>query len=402
MEQTMFKLSEEVKVGFIAKMADFVSKVKAASDDDAGTFDVIVSTNNKDRQGDIVDQNGWDLSFFKMNPVVLWAHDYTALPVAVCTNIQVEGNQLHAKGKFATAEMNPFAQQVRKMYDAKMLSATSVGFIPKEFDMEADNTISKAELLEFSFVPVPANPYALSLSQAKELGLDVLGLRQKGVTFKKDEVKVEKKAEKSNQLGDACSLSDGTPGVLATDPKNPDGPLVCVPDDTDSMKGKKAKVPVSAAVTALKEKVALENQRHSKSIQEAHELHYKNVKDAIDECMKDVADGDDSGDTAAAKALFEKEVKAIMFKAHKDTIKTAMDHMKTATAALEGVYASLDGNDDEGEKSKNGSKSLEGKRDEEITNFLEMRDLLKSVDNAVGTTLEAFNKRQKAKATSSK
>src|SRR5205814_9201636 len=67
---------------------------------------------------------------------------------------------------------------------------TSVGFIPKEFDENARNTITKAELLEFSFVPIPANQgvgpaqgRALTFDEARTLGIDVVGMRSKGMSF---------------------------------------------------------------------------------------------------------------------------------------------------------------------------------------------------------------------------
>jgi hypothetical protein len=121
----------------------------------------------------VVLQSGWDFKHYLNNPIVLWAHDYSALPIGVCDEIEtreVNGVMVTvAKGRFAPEEANPFAQQVRKLYDAKMIRTTSVGFIAREMD---GNKITKAELLEFSFVPVPANPEALSL--AKELGLDTV------------------------------------------------------------------------------------------------------------------------------------------------------------------------------------------------------------------------------------
>lgn len=164
---------------------DLVRETKAAAEADVGTFEVVISTDNQDRQGDVIDQSGWDLSHFKNNPIVLWAHDYESLPIGVCDEIEQQGKQLIAKGRFAPAEANPFAQQVRKLYDLKIVRATSVGFIPRETQK---NMITKAELLEFSFVPVPANPYALSLAQAKAADLDLSMIRAKGIEIKTEDV----------------------------------------------------------------------------------------------------------------------------------------------------------------------------------------------------------------------
>src|SRR5205823_930767 len=91
----------------------------------------------------------------------------------------------------------------------------------------------KAELLEFSFVPIPANQgvgpaqgRALTFDEAKELSLDVAGLRIKGVEFVEAE-KGEEPEKKEAQAGDDCTMDDGAAGTLAGDP------LVCVPIDND-------------------------------------------------------------------------------------------------------------------------------------------------------------------------
>lgn len=165
-----------IKAATAPEMLAFLGRVKAAPVDDTGTFEVVVSTDNQDRAGDVVDQNGWDLSFYKMNPIVLWAHDYASLPIGVCDSIELQNGKLLAKGRFAPADANPFAQQVRKLYDLRIVRATSVGFIIK--DMQGNN-IKQQELLEFSFVPVPANPYALSLAKAQALDIEMI--KSKGI-----------------------------------------------------------------------------------------------------------------------------------------------------------------------------------------------------------------------------
>lgn len=192
MKDNLKKLTEETKIALIKSITsdsctDLIAKTKSSNDGDSGSFRVIISTADVDRQGESVDQTGWDLSFYKSNPIVLWAHDYGSLPIGMCTKIEVDAGKLIAEGKFAPEEANPFAQKVRKLYDLGMINTTSVGFIPKEFNMEKDGVISKSELLEFSFVPVPANPFALRLDQIKELGLDLEMLKTKGMEFKINE-----------------------------------------------------------------------------------------------------------------------------------------------------------------------------------------------------------------------
>lgn len=135
---------------------------------DNGKYRVLASTSAIDRQGDSVDQAGWDLKNFLSNPVILWAHNYSELPVAKATDIKITDAGLECEFEFASAEGNPKAQQVKTLFEEGFLNAVSVGFIPKE---RKGNSITKSELLEISIVPVPANQEALRLAMSK--GLDV-------------------------------------------------------------------------------------------------------------------------------------------------------------------------------------------------------------------------------------
>lgn len=133
----------------------FIKSVKEAGD--TGTFRVMITTDDIDRMGEMVKTDGWDFTNYLKSPVVLWGHNYNQPPIGVCTSLLQVGNGWQAEGKFAPTE---FAQGIRQLYDLGMCRATSVGFIPLE---QTGNVIEKAELLEFSFVSVPANPYALAL-----------------------------------------------------------------------------------------------------------------------------------------------------------------------------------------------------------------------------------------------
>src|ERR1700733_11267756 len=118
------KITDEVAKDIRARVKAFdfkaIEKIKKAKDDN-GTFDVIISTEDLDRSGEIVRQNGWEMTNYKNNPIVLWGHDYYSLPIGVCT--ETYKTEVHgvpatgAKGVFFSADINPLAQQVRKMYD---------------------------------------------------------------------------------------------------------------------------------------------------------------------------------------------------------------------------------------------------------------------------------------------
>ena len=115
------KITEELAADIRARVKglDFgaIEKLAKAKDQN-GTFDVIISTEDTDRSGEIVKQSGWELKNYKNNPIVLWGHDYYSLPIGVCTETYLTEHNgvpaLGAKGVFLSADINPFAQQVRK------------------------------------------------------------------------------------------------------------------------------------------------------------------------------------------------------------------------------------------------------------------------------------------------
>lgn len=162
------ELATELKSLFeTASVRDALGAMEKSQDAESGTFEVVITTENLDRYEEVISLSGWELEHYRNNPVVLWGHDHSCL-IGMATSVEVVDGKMIAKGKFAPTEQG---QEVRKLYDAGFLRATSVGFIEKE---RQGNLITKAELLEFSFVSVPANPYALALAMEKELNMNEL------------------------------------------------------------------------------------------------------------------------------------------------------------------------------------------------------------------------------------
>jgi HK97 family phage prohead protease len=146
-------------------------KISATSEEN-GTFEVIATSEDIDRHGETIRIDGWDIENYLKNPIILFGHSYDELEDVVgrATDIRFDGTKMIIKGIFASAEANPKAQQLRKLYDEGIIKTVSVGFIPLERDQYNASVITKAELLELSFVPVPANPEALDIM--KRCGVD--------------------------------------------------------------------------------------------------------------------------------------------------------------------------------------------------------------------------------------
>jgi HK97 family phage prohead protease len=139
----------------------FSTQVKTLS---GNAHEFTISTGDLDRHKDRVDQAGINLSSYRKNPVVLWSHSYSSLPIGKCTSIGLGvGGNLKAVVEYAPSDINPMGQQVRKLVEKGFISATSIGFVPLDetYNDAGGKDYHKIDLLEFSLVSVPANSGAL-------------------------------------------------------------------------------------------------------------------------------------------------------------------------------------------------------------------------------------------------
>ncbi len=148
------------------------------------TFEATITTGAVDRDGQIVRPEGLDIANYMKNPVVMYGHDYSMLPVAKALAVHADGEALVAKFQFPPEGTYDFADTVRRMWAGGFLNATSIGFIPLHaINADGDEagdmlgrsggiTIDEGELLEFSIVPVPSNQEALRRAlKAVDVGL---------------------------------------------------------------------------------------------------------------------------------------------------------------------------------------------------------------------------------------
>lgn len=136
-----------------------------------------VSREAPDRMGDVVIAAGMDLSAYQRNPVVLWAHDHRLPPIGKGAVRAVPGEGIEAETTFAST---PFAQEILDLYRDGFLKAFSVGFRTVAYESEqregkAVTLLTTTELVEYSAVPVPANPDAL-VKAAVDGGSDAAAL----------------------------------------------------------------------------------------------------------------------------------------------------------------------------------------------------------------------------------
>jgi HK97 family phage prohead protease len=136
---------------------------------------VTVSTPVLDRDRDRVMPLGLDLTAYEKNPVLLWAHDYRSphsiIGKAEEMRLDQQGFHLKPVLREPVNEHDPMVI-VKALWDQKLVRAFSIGFNPTEFEEneEGGMNYTRAEILEVSAVPVPANQEAVR-SVAKMMGL---------------------------------------------------------------------------------------------------------------------------------------------------------------------------------------------------------------------------------------
>lgn len=132
----------------------------------------VISTAQPDRAGDVVLPAGLrNLDDFLRNPVVLWAHQRTLPPIGVYRRLEIEGDRIIAETQFAKGV--PFAEDLFRLYEQGVLRAWSIGFEPLRVTPQRRGLrYDEWNLLEYSAVPVPENPKALTVAVQKGIVQD--------------------------------------------------------------------------------------------------------------------------------------------------------------------------------------------------------------------------------------
>jgi len=145
----------------------------------ADTYGIMASTGDKDRDGEIVAPAAFKnlKQYLGTNPVILFGHQYDQPPIAKATDGKVLDNGLRLDIEFAET---PFAKEVKYLYDNGFMNSFSIGFIPKDWEVDKNGTrvYTDVELLEVSAVPVPANAAATMIRQAKSRGVELCELER--------------------------------------------------------------------------------------------------------------------------------------------------------------------------------------------------------------------------------
>jgi Caudovirus prohead serine protease len=143
----------------------------------------VMTTDQVDRYGDIVVQDGLDTKNFIQNPTLLLFHNSRSWPAGTWSNVKrgMDGsiNQTLGTANFLPEGTDEDADKAARLVELGVIKTCSIGFSPDwdeasavlDDDDEWTGGIKfeKSELIECSIVPVPANPGAM-VKSAAELG----------------------------------------------------------------------------------------------------------------------------------------------------------------------------------------------------------------------------------------
>jgi HK97 family phage prohead protease/HK97 family phage major capsid protein len=144
-------------------------------------MEFILSDESTDRMGDIIEASGWDFDSFKKNPIALFNHR-SDFPIGKWNNIRIAGKELRGHLEIAPKGTSERIDEIRKLIDAGILKAVSVGFRPIDYEpLDKKNPFSglkftKQELIETSLVSVPANPNALAVAKSLNISRSTIDL----------------------------------------------------------------------------------------------------------------------------------------------------------------------------------------------------------------------------------
>ena len=141
------------------------------------THQMVIAARERSRNGDELNLRGVSFKSYRKNPVVLWAHDsYRGIPIAKTVKIGHD-DQGRIVADFEFNSDDEFAARVENAWNGGFIRAASIRFMPTKVVEMMDEQgrvdrlrIEKSDLLEWSLVPVPADPDAVKAG-ARALGL---------------------------------------------------------------------------------------------------------------------------------------------------------------------------------------------------------------------------------------
>ena len=134
---------------------------------------IVISDESINSYGFWVVTSGIELEAFLKNPVMLWNHNRddhgtadAQLPIGIWKDLRIENGVLTGEPVFD--ETDEFAVKIKKKYEAGILNACSMGFVPLEWSDAPEMlkqgqtraTVTRSRLMEISICDIPSNANA--------------------------------------------------------------------------------------------------------------------------------------------------------------------------------------------------------------------------------------------------
>ena len=138
---------------------------EARQAEDGSAHRMVIAANERSRNGDEVNLRGINFANYRKNPVVLWSHDsYGGIPIAKTLKIGHD-DQGRIEADFEFNSEDDFAARVENGWNNGFIRSASIHYLPTKV-VEVRNEegkverlrVEESELLEWSLVPVPADP----------------------------------------------------------------------------------------------------------------------------------------------------------------------------------------------------------------------------------------------------
>lgn len=150
---------------------------KTHADDQSVGMDFVMSDATPDRYDDVIEPTGWILENFQKNPIALFGHN-SSFPIGKWSDLRIENNALRGRLRMAPEGTSSRIDELRRLIDAGILRAVSVGFIPVEMEEREGSKYGtrfiKQDLVETSLVSVPANPNALAVAKGLKVSREII------------------------------------------------------------------------------------------------------------------------------------------------------------------------------------------------------------------------------------
>jgi len=193
-------------------------------DEGSRTVLAVISSDSVDRDAEVVSPKGMHKKTYSANPIVLFNHDKSSLPIGkalwIKSDIDDSGRGV-IKAKYKITDKTEQGRAVFDLMKEGILTSHSLSFLSNHSSKPTTKEINERpelqqakmihrdwELLEFSVVTVPANPDAVALAISKGYSDSIIkllgGNENKGIEPPKPEQHDNTQVDFSKSIRDAA------------------------------------------------------------------------------------------------------------------------------------------------------------------------------------------------------